>query len=60
MEGDDASSLVKEVQTARATSVEADTSPGSSIIVDLSHLETDGVTSDGPKGLLNEIVENRG
>lgn len=60
VEGDDAGSLVEEVHAARATPVEADTGPGSSITVDLSHLEKDGVASDAPKGPPNEIVENRG
>jgi hypothetical protein len=60
VEGEDAGSLVEEVDAARATLVEADTGPGTSIIVDPSYLEKDGVASEAPKGRLNEIVENRG
>jgi hypothetical protein len=60
VEGDDAGSLVEEVHAARATPVRADTGPGRSITVNLSHLEKDGVASDAPKVPPNEIVENRG
>jgi hypothetical protein len=39
--GDDTSSLVEEVHVVRATLVGADTGPGHSITVNLSHLEKD-------------------
>jgi hypothetical protein len=60
VEGDDAGSLVEEVHAARATPVEADAGLASSITVDLSHLDEEGVAADALKGPPNAIVENRG
>lgn len=58
IEGDNTSSLVEEVHAIRATLVKVDTRPGSSITIDLSHLEKDRVTLDTLKGPLNKIVKN--